>query len=435
LRFLICRGIFFYLFGQKEKMLKESTMKLEDEGSSLGTIESDEMNPPHSDTELGHKQHKQEGAVASLIVEESDWRMVTDECETRSLTGNESDESGLLILEGEEEAPASSNNNKSDNESVNLSIPGTDSVPTIVGSLEGLPGGDPSVATKTSKVTSSRENDKSATTNTNIKEIAQADARTAVQLISKRNLVMFASSAIFVLLVPTLTSVRLYQERNSLLLSVAELEDKFQVLKDEASKRKKEELLNWESGCDNEQRILLDNCWVSAKANIQLGECAQHAKQNLIEFGSSLWEHLEGLENSTKGMYHGSNNDREEPTDIMIKRKLSSTKKVSMDDLLRIQQFLSNMETTGKSQWKEAIKDAKSVFKTFFPAALVKPEEDNSKSYKNSSDQKDVKPEAATARGITDLYVAASSLSAAAEAIVAAVTDKATAMLEIKNQQ
>ncbi|CAB9496921.1 expressed unknown protein [Seminavis robusta] len=65
----------------------------------------------------------------SLVNDEGEWRVVTAE-------GLESTQ-GVLILDGEEASPTSTNNTNGD--ALNLSVPGTDSVPTIVGSIDGLP--------------------------------------------------------------------------------------------------------------------------------------------------------------------------------------------------------------------------------------------------------------------------------------------------------
>ena len=363
-----------------------TTPTMEDEGSSLGTTESERMVPNENAAAVnGGEEYLSE---VSLANEESEWRMVTDCFETQSLNGGEIANSGLLILDGEEpEAPAGGPKSGSDTGSgsgLDFSVPGADSVPTIVGSIDGLPAAAPTATPGFGEKTVPKKIDSSGGAR---KDDGQG---TAPQIYNcKSRLALFLVPTLVLFLVPSIASIRLYRERNSLLVTVAQLEEEIQVIKEEAKKKKQEEALLWNTCGDGKETVLLDNCWLTAKANIELGDCASHVKDNILEFSSSLSERLALLGKMDSFAFANDSGEsatranRSEDSKGMFSEEQITRMKAMMafwnatkgepqegdepptsnsDDWKS--SFFSKMESSGKSQWKDTLKDAKSVFHT-----------------------------------------------------------------------
>ena len=437
-------------------MLTSSTLD-EDEGSSLG------MPAPTNDNARAPSVSDDEEHEEWLGRDSEEWRVVTDGLETQSL--NENNGNGLLILDGEEaeeEAHAGNNNNEWGS-GLDFSVPGTDSVPTIVGSIDGLPvaaAAASAAAASNTSATLEDDGEKVGTKKIHKQEKISRQEDT-VSFVSKSRLALLLVPTAIFFLVPTIASIRLYKERNSLLTSVATLEEEVVRLKDEAKKQKKGELLWNTCGDDSKDTVLVDNCWLTAKANIELGDCASHAKDNILQLSASLSERLALLGNSSWmdsfAFANDNDNSKEEPTEKLFRKMEDSLGKARMRTLgealwnitklkeqdeennvpnasTKSNSFFAKMESSGKSQWKSTLKDAKSVFHTIFPSA----EAATAPSANRSNDGVDHIASDSfddVVQGISDLFAAASSLSVAAgEALVAAAVDTAATAMEEFNQ-
>lgn len=167
-----------------------------------------------------------------------------------SMDGTASEHSGELILDGVEDEEEEENGEVK-TEASQLSVPGTDSVPTVVGSIDGLT--------------------TEATTNNNIRmdsppsptpgfsagapvkasNATEAGVQTCPELIKQPNrpnrLALFLVVPALLLVPTTIASlVGLYNERNSLQMSVLELEDFVSNLQLEAEQKRLEEDLLWQ---------------------------------------------------------------------------------------------------------------------------------------------------------------------------------------------
>lgn len=383
-----------------------------------------------------------------------EWRVVTDGLETQPLNNNH----GLLILDGEEaeEAAAADNGDNEWGSGLDFSVPGTDSVPTIVGSIDGLPVAAAAFAAAAGNTTATLDEDGEKKGPKKIDN--QEDT---APLISRSRMALFLVPTVILFLVPTIASIRLCKERNSLLTSVATLEEEVVRLKEEAKKQKKGDLLWNTCGEDSNDTVLVDNCWLTAKANIELGECASHTKDNILQLSASLSERLAFLGNSSwmDSFAFASDNDntKEEPTEKLFRKMEDSLGQVRMKTLgealwnitklkeqaqgkdasnasAKVTSFFAKMESSGKSQWKNTLKDAKSVFHTIFPFA----EHATASPTNNSKDDIDHNADDVfddVVQGISDLFAAAGSLSVAAgEALVAAAVDTTVTAMEEFNR-
>lgn len=428
-------------------MLTTAPMAEFDEGSSLGTNDSEMVRPEVTTNIIAVEstgEGEEEASLANETETESEWRVV--DFDTQS-------ESGLLILDGEEEDddPQTQGRCSGSGSGIDFSLPGTDSVPTIVDSIDGLP-----AAPTSASATQLNTEDKSAvvvqkTETASSSSISGSSSggqgQVTPQTSNKSRLAIFLVPAVVLFLVPTIASTRLYQERNSLLLLVTNLEAEIHSLKEDARKNKDEEALLWNTCSDDtEQTVLLDNCWVTARANIGLGDCASQAKESLLEFSSSVINMEFGNYTNDWGDSFGESyaekinkswmlmrDDRiavlmalfdTNTTESNLEEERSSppTTGESYDALKS--SFFAKMESSGKTQWKDTVKDAKSAFYTIFASS------DEEKASSDDEDESDAFDD--VVQGITDLLTVAGSLSVAAgEALVAAAVETATAAMEL----
>jgi hypothetical protein len=168
--------------------------------------------------------------------------------------------SGVLILDG---ANSSSMDELTENGYFDLSIPGTDSLPTDIGTL-----GD---------------NGYSLGDEESVDHCAHAHSRKRLAML-------------LLLLLPVVGAVVglgfLFQERNSWRTSALRLEQEIERLEMESQKRLEQEIerlatLDWEETTDNSV-TLLDNCWLKAKADFQLGMCGGEAVERVKDLSDSI---------------------------------------------------------------------------------------------------------------------------------------------------
>lgn len=153
--------------------------------------------------------------------------------------GSEYIGNGILILDG-----LDSGNSRNENHSSDLSVPGTDSLPSDIGSLTG-------------------ENNEEA-------RVAENE-----WVISKR-VVFVACLAALALF--SLVSGLLIRQHFMYRSTMQQLGEKIQQLEKEREEMPQPAWID-EEGITNESRFftLLDNCWVKAKMNVKFGDCSQNS--------------------------------------------------------------------------------------------------------------------------------------------------------------
>jgi hypothetical protein len=154
--------------------------------------------------------------------------------------------SGVMIL-------AAIDNGSSRNETFDLSIPGTDSLPTDVGSL------------------SESNEDLGLHDHYGHPRHSRLLRKRSIFLLSVSALCMGPAGLIFLL-----------RERNSYRSSVHKLEQEIQRLQDEKQEIKTScESPPWmeKEEKESEYFTIFDNCWIKAKANVQVGECSEKASE------------------------------------------------------------------------------------------------------------------------------------------------------------
>lgn len=397
-----------------------------------------EIRPDNTVTEK-HDVHDGIVSEGSLSEKSEEWRMVTDNFETQSLDGGNS-VSGVLILEGEDN-PAESGGtgipgSGDENGSVmNLSVPGTDSVPTVVGSLEELAKGQPLVAFSGFAGTSGDEPQTvAASCRTN-------SASQSCERFSHRMSFLIG----VVVLAQTVGLGFLTRERYSLLVSIERLEHQVVELNEELEKKKRNDKLVWDSCDGSGDTIILDNCWLSAKGNVKLGDCAREAKAAILHRSVSLVERLEQLGSGSwsSGLEDDSlNYVGESLVRFMHKIDLAGrtfwndengeiTQNKSRD---HASSFLSTMDNFGHSLWKTTVtdvsrlstgmRDATSSFLNFFSSGTSRVLPDIGQTNQTETVE-------GVFHGFVHLLAAATSFSTAAgEALIAATVEKATEALD-----
>ena len=409
-------------------MLTSSNLVEDDEVSSFGT-----MVPPSA----GSGDHDRTGSATDdddddddeeheewLTRDSEEWRVVgTDGLDTHSLDGEQDAASGLLILDGEEEAEAeekmitsvfatekkgnhdnNNNNNRSSKSdwgsSLDFSVPGADSVPTIVGSIDGLPA-TVAGSTPTTIIASDEKKKKKDPTKSDPSDNGTQDDQHEQDLVpsisSKGRLALLFVPTVVLFLVPTIASIRFYQEKNALLASVVKLEGEITRLQEEAKKQKKRERL-WETcgNDDSKDTVLVDNCWLTAKANIELGDCASHAKDNILKLSASLSERLALLghqswmdpfasfdyDDQTNDNYNYDDEDSTETLSLKMKQSLGKAREAQVERMRFLgaalwnatkgkadgvgdprshgdnYSFFTKTESNSESQWKNTLQDA-----------------------------------------------------------------------------
>jgi hypothetical protein len=418
-----------------------------DEGSSLGTPEGGSGN---ADADC-----ISEGSLPN----EAEWRLITSE-------GFDTQE-GVLILDGEEAERTALDV---------LSLPGTDSVPTIVGSIDGLPNGSSNKASTKEEAEAAfeyHENRASAVSTTNLKmETHQGTQTVNTPSSGKSRLALFLFPTVALFLAPTMASVKLYGavqrlesekitlelsmqltvdklkydksclgdhidylEEEKMLLSshIAQLQEEVAELRMEVERKKQEEGLRWdECRLAEEDVVLVDNCWLSATANVRLGNCANDAKEVVKNFSFSLlstwmdpFAHYEDDES-------GSISEDESVASVMNKvdslgKALWNATTVSAkqayekgikSELEMFPSFFYKMEANGKSWLKE------SIFNMF-----VSQEDEDTQQKKRPSSSRTKHHSASNlddvVSGISDMLRAAGKSMAAGEAFMAAAIEKA----------
>ena len=230
-----------------------SSPDFESESSFLGSQSSDRS---FGDAEVESMQGGNDG-----------WGIVSvtnDGSEVSVMAGERSDtefmNSGVLILDGIESSLGDPTIEASTrNEILDLSIPGTDSLPTDVGSLDGRD---------------------------QLMDVASEGDR-------GRTHFMGASSMLW-LLVPVICSSiagmgYLLHERNTWRSSALRLELEIQRLELESERiRNSCENAPWEETPPSKLITILDNCWVQAKADIAFGACSEEAKEYIRDLSHSV---------------------------------------------------------------------------------------------------------------------------------------------------
>jgi len=498
--------------------------------ASLGTMESDALLPPTAAGMNGDTHEDDDDDCISEGSYDAEWRMVTLVSDDNNENTHDNDDdinhtdSGVLILDGEEAdinlggTTAASENGSgttgtgNGTNGMDLSL-GTDSVPTICdleASIDGLNAPAP--------VNVHDNLDLNANDVTKEAEMVSASTQTALELNdpaglagnsggaekkpeniaaipaynNKSRLAFFLVPTVALFLAPTIASLHLYRgernsllrerdlvllerdsvlrEKDSLLDSVLRLGEEVQSLKDEAERKKREDVFRWD-GCQEDsmkhETVFIDNCWLSARANIQLRDCAldvkERAKERAFALSSTLLGGWEQTGNSTTGSYwnidlfaynasHTIDDVGESVAKMMRKvdligkklwdatstkghaqtteRKDTNGSSSNGSGFLETPSFFSRMETSGKAQWTHTMNDMKSALSTFFSPTDIKAA---SNSYHAPRSNKSTRPDALDdlVGGITDIVTAAGSMTAAAgDAMVAAAVEKATGLLE-----
>jgi hypothetical protein len=172
--------------------------------------------------------------------------------------------SGLLIVDGVDSTL--SGRHHRNNANSNFSIPGTDSLPTDIGSLDGAD---------------------------HLLDMEIEDTRGRMRGFCKRPVLM--------LLVPVVCIGMaglgyLVKERNTWRSSTLRLEEEIQRLERDSERIKNTCEASWDQGQPDETSnlfTLVDNCWLQAKADIQLGACSFEKKDKIKELSESFkgkWE-------------------------------------------------------------------------------------------------------------------------------------------------
>jgi len=199
---------------------------------------------------------------------DDEWDGVVSDEEPYVYTGSDdSSNGGILILPGPDGA----------REEQPLSLPGTESLPTDIGSLR-----DPMMG-------SSIYQHSRASRISRLHSLEEEERRSKLSYLLLL-IIMGLSVA---------SSCYLLWERNMWHASQLRLEEQIRQIQTKLDKPKHHNpppprLTIWDDAChdSNEQTPLVDNCWLHA--NVQLGECASQAKKNVQtqvkKLGKSAWK-------------------------------------------------------------------------------------------------------------------------------------------------
>jgi hypothetical protein len=217
-------------------------------------LEGDTNEARRSESEEEGSSYTDQWGVVSVSV---DGTPVVDQ-EGQESRNSDFFNSGVLILDG---ANSSSMGELTENGYFDLSIPGTDSLPTDIGTL-----GD---------------NGYSLADEESADHCAHAHSWKRLALL-------------LLLLLPVVGAVVglgfLFQERNSWRTSALRLEQEIERLEMESQKRLEIErlaTLDWLETTDNSV-TLIDNCWLKAKADFQLGMCGGEAVERVKDLSDSI---------------------------------------------------------------------------------------------------------------------------------------------------
>jgi hypothetical protein len=182
--------------------------------------------------------------------------------------------SGTLIVDGVDSTLSGGRHHRN-NRTSDLSIPGTDSLPTDVGSLDGAD---------------------------HLLDLEIEGTRGRMRLLGKRPILM--------LLVPVVcTGIAgigyFVKERNLWRSSALLLEEEIQRLKRESERIKNTCDDSWDQEqLDKTSNLftLVDNCWVKAKADIKLGACGFEKKDKIKELSESVKGKWEAMWNAASNL-------------------------------------------------------------------------------------------------------------------------------------
>jgi hypothetical protein len=225
----------------------------------------------------------------------ADWGVVSNQDHSFSNTG-------VLILPGSVQARQA---NGSQAYSANLSIPGSDSIPTDIDSIVqeddsrgrriNIIGGD-SIGRSTSNGSSRLWENEEAS----ILLRSQEELRT----MNRRGSIL----AVLLVLVSVTSTSYLIWDRHTWKSSAVQLEQQIRHIQIALNETKLSALptptpkleipsLPWDvcsTGTPEEANTLVNNCWMKAKANVQLGDCAEQARQSVQkrakEFGEKAFQ-------------------------------------------------------------------------------------------------------------------------------------------------
>ena len=189
--------------------------------------------------------------------------------------------SGVLIVDGVDSTL--SGRHHRNNENSNFSIPGTDSLPTDIGSLDGAD---------------------------HLLDFEIEDTRGRMRALGKRPILM--------LLVPVVCCTAaglgyLVKERNTWRSSAMRLEEEIQRLERESERIKNTFEASWDQQGQPDKTsdlfTLVDNCWLQAKADIKLGACGFEKKDKIKELSESFKGKWEDLWNAASNLNTESENE------------------------------------------------------------------------------------------------------------------------------
>lgn len=203
--------------------------------------------------------------------------------------------SGILIVPGNDDPETSDHLFRT---AMNLSLPGTDSIPSDLDSLS-----DPLERAQilvSDDECGAEHPEAAGVTMPEIEDKIQvADEKISVSRNVRQNIVLVAISlSLFA------STCCLFYERSAWKLSIKSLNEEIGQLKAQVKKEQKQDSKStgfefpWENCRDDKSSdkftTLIDNCWLNAKATIGLGQCANKAKQTVMDLlgdlGTSIWK-------------------------------------------------------------------------------------------------------------------------------------------------
>jgi len=252
---------------------------------------ADDNNDANEEEELSHIVHRVE--ENELSGDDGVWDFPGHDDTLDSL--------GIVIVQGEEHEPETKAAQPPpvDDDHTNLSLPDSIDVPSEVRSLHDL-----------THFNSEGSGDR------NEQDHERNRLRFGRAVIwSKLGLVVL----VVLLAVSLLSSVYLVWERQSLSHATLRLEERILQLEKRLERETKDEeqtpppvphatppVLTWEDTCEDnasskDQTVLLDNCWLQAKAKFELGSCASEAQQSAKETIKGLGK---SIKNSNKHFWN-----------------------------------------------------------------------------------------------------------------------------------
>ena len=201
---------------------------------------------------------------------DDEWDGVVSDEEPYVYTGSDSSSNGgILIVPGPDEA----------REEEPLSLPGTESIPTDIGSLR-----DPMMASEVYQ-------------HSRASRISRLHSFEEEERRSKLSYLLL----LIVMTLSVTSTCYLLWERRMWHASQLRLEEQIRQIQTKLDQPKQHQTppapaprLVWDDAChdSNDQMPLVDNCWLHA--NVQLGECASQAKKNvqtkMKKWGKSAWK-------------------------------------------------------------------------------------------------------------------------------------------------